>query len=361
MPYESALTLVEPASLIRHFVAHPPHGFAARVGAGGLPVFTLRFDVLTTAAPATRARIDRWPLAKLWRRWLSLPATFIGTTVSEYLPLPAGIEPQTLATHVLASESACQPLTILKDLPLRSPLLSPVANRFSADLAAECASRGCVLLEGQALAYVPIDFRSTGEYLARLSTSRRRDLRRKLRSESSLQVDIVQTGSGTLTPHLVAEIYALYLNVYEQSSVHFDCLRAEFFAAVLNDASCGGVLFLYRHAGELIGFNLCFEHEDKLVDKYVGFRYPQARDHNLYFVSWFRNLDYARERGLQFYIAGWTDPQVKQQLGARFTWTRHAVYVRNALLRAVLRAQRRRFEADHEWHAQAGDHAAHHS
>jgi predicted N-acyltransferase len=252
-------------------------------------------------------------------------------------------------------------LTILKDLPLHSPLLGPIANRFSEDLAAECASRGCVLLEGQALAYVPIDFASTGEYLGRLSASRRRDLRRKLRSESSLQVDVLRTGSSTLTPQLVAELYALYLNVYEQSTVHFDCLSAEFFTAVLGDASCEGVLFLYRHAGELIGFNLCFEHEGKLVDKYVGFRYPQARDLNLYFVSWFRNLDYARERGLQFYVAGWTDPQVKQQLGARFTWTRHAVYVRNPLLRAILRGQRRRFEADHEWHAQASGHAARHS
>jgi predicted N-acyltransferase len=143
------------------------------------------------------------------------------------------------------------------------------------------------------------------------------------------------------------------MNVYEQSTVHFDCLSAEFFAAVLGDASCGGVLFLYRHAGALIGFNLCFEHDNMLVDKYVGFRYPQARDFNLYFVSWFRNLEYARARGLQWYVAGWTDPQVKQQLGARFTWTRHAVYVRNPLLRAVLRSQRRRFEADREWHAHA--------
>src|SRR5690349_18107126 len=172
MPHESSLTLVEPASLLRHFVAHPPRGFEARLGVADVPIFSLRFDVLTTVEPATRVRIERWPLARLWRRWLALPTTFVGSTVSEYLPLPVDTEPHALAERVLESESARHPLTILKDLPLRSPLLGAAANRFSEDLAAACANRGCVLLEGQALAYVPIDFASTGEYLARLSASR---------------------------------------------------------------------------------------------------------------------------------------------------------------------------------------------
>src|SRR5689334_24005832 len=100
MPHESSLTLVEPASLLRHFVAHPPRGFGARLGVADVPIFTLRFDVLTTLEPATRARMDRWLLAKHWRRWLAMPTTFIGATVTEYLPLPTGIEPHTLAARV---------------------------------------------------------------------------------------------------------------------------------------------------------------------------------------------------------------------------------------------------------------------
>ena len=35
---------------------------------------------------------------------------------------------------------------------------------------------------------------------------------------------------------------------------------------------------------------------------------------NLYFVSWMVNLEYALERGLRHYIAGWTDPGVKALL-----------------------------------------------
>jgi len=95
-----------------------------------------------------------------------------------------------------------------------------------------------------------------------------------------------------------------------------------------------------------VGWNLCFVHGGKLIDKYIGFAYPQARQHNLYFVSWMVNLEYAVAHGLQFYVAGWTDPEVKAQLGARFTFTRHAVYIRNPLLRALGRRCAHWFESD---------------
>ena len=67
------------------------------------------------------------------------------------------------------------------------------------------------------------------------------------------------------------------------------------------------------------------------------------------------NLAYALERGLSHYVAGWTDPQVKRQLGARFTFTRHAVYIRHPLLRALGRRMAGRFESDRAWaQAEAG-------
>jgi hypothetical protein len=86
-----------------------------------------------------------------------------------------------------------------------------------------------------------------------------------------------------------------------------------------------------------------------LIDKYVGFRYPEAREANLYFVSWFHNLAFARELGLRYYVAGWTDPEIKAHLGARFTFTCHAVYVRNGILRAGLRRLAGYFERDRAW------------
>lgn len=55
------------------------------------------------------------------------------------------------------------------------------------------------------------------------------------------------------------------------------------------------MVFCYRHDGELVGYNICLEHGGMLIDKYIGLRYPQARELDLYFVSWFVNLEHALE------------------------------------------------------------------
>jgi predicted N-acyltransferase len=148
---------------------------------------------------------------------------------------------------------------------------------------------------------------------------------------------------------LRACIHRLYRNVYDRSTLQFDRLTRDFFDAVLTDAELDGRVFLYRHDGRLIGFNLCVVFNGALVDKYVGFEYPAARRHNLYCVSWMQNLDYAAANGLSHFIAGCAAPAIKADLGASFTFTRHAVYARNALLRAALRRLAGRFEGDRAW------------
>ena len=215
-----------------------------------------------------------------------------------------------------------------------------------------------VLVEGQALAHVPIDFSSLDEYLARLSRSRRQNLRRKLKSRAQLQVQRIPTGAAFADDACVDAYYALFDAVYAQSEIHFDRLTRDFFAAVLRDAGNGGLVFEYRALqddgtpGALLGWNLCFEHGGKLIDKYIGLSYPAAREANLYFVSWMVNLEYAIERGLSHYVAGWTDPEVKAQLGASFTFTQHAVFIRNPLLRALGRRFAGHFESDRQWSEQ---------
>jgi predicted N-acyltransferase len=277
---------------------------------------------------------------------------FAGTTVSEYAPLPRTVSPMELAQGLKATYGRECKLLIVKDIAQDSPLLSDAENTYARAFADACEAQGYVLLEGQALAWVPIDFASDDEYLARLSSGRRKNIRRKLRSRADLEIEAVRTGDARFNDAAtLAQFQALFDNVYAQSEVHFDQLSAAFFRALLQDAGSGGVVFVYRHAGQMIGWNLCYEHGGKLIDKYVGFAYPQAREHNLYFVSWMHNLDYARQRALTHYVAGWTDPEVKSFLGARMTFTRHAVYARNPLLRALLRRLGGHFESDRSWQA----------
>lgn len=342
--------LLEPPGLVRHFLAHPPDGFAAAPLPCGTPAFVAPFDLLTTADDDLRRRVSRLPLHRWWGRLLRPRTCFIGTTVSEYALFPAGADAQALARGWATGPGRQHPFLIVKDIPQESPLLDRASNALAGAVASACERAGFVLLEGQALAFAPIDFESTDEYLARLSASRRKDIRRKLRAADRIEVEEIATGDPRFADAGLREAFhALYLQVYAQSEIHFDRLGRAFFDAVLQDAALGGIVFVYRVDGRMIGWNLCFVVGEVLVDKYVGFDYPAARDWNLYFVSWFHNLDYARRRQLACYVAGWTDPEIKAALGARFTFTRHAVRPRSRLLRAALRRLAPHFESDRQW------------
>jgi hypothetical protein len=353
---EVVSTALEPVSLVDAFMQNPPERFAAswiQAGNHSVPAFFCLYDLRTTLDDANSGFM-RWVRSSKWLGLLtSFRTTFIGTTVSEYAPVPRAEDSLRFVRGLIGHHSNSQ-LVIIKDVPKASPLLPGSVAPHADALIDEAARQGYIIVEGQALAYVPIDFADLDEYMSRLSSTRRKEFRKKLKSRSLISIEQMKTGCAALCDqHFLDQLYALYLNVYEQSEYHFDKLSREFFASVLSDAQSGGVLFVYKLDGEIIGWNLCFIHNNMLVDKYVGFAYPQARQYNLYFVSWFTNLEFALEHRLKYYIAGWTDPEVKRSLGARFTFTRHAVYIRNPLLRAILTPIKNLFEADANWSAQS--------
>ncbi|MEO8032967.1 MAG: GNAT family N-acetyltransferase [Acidobacteriota bacterium] len=341
--------LLEPEALVRHFQENPPQDFEVLRLESGTPAFTTPFDLLTTATPSLRNGVKKLPMFQRWSPFLRPRSAFIGTTVSEYALLSAAVSPEELVREIGDTLCHDHPFVIIKDLPTDAALVREEDLAVSVAVAEACRGAGFVLMEGQALAYVPIDFSSVDELIARRSPARRKNIRRKLRSRAGMQIDDIALGDPRFfdAPFL-ASLYAMYLDVYRQSELHFDLLMPSFFRSVLQDAGIDGVVFTYRVGGVLIGYNLCVGADERLIDKYVGFVYPAAREHNLYAVSWFHNLEYARARGLRCYVAGWTDREVKRELGASFTFTRHAVYVRNPIVRGVLRTLKRSFESDHD-------------
>ncbi|AOA57541.1 GNAT family N-acetyltransferase [Acinetobacter larvae] len=343
---------LEPQSLVDAFLTHPPHGFAVQSTTDGLCFFYTQFDLLTTLDAAVRQRIVDAFAYRYWSKLLQLSSCFVGTTVSEYSILPKNIQAAQLIEDI-QQRGHKNTLTILKDLPLNSPLLSRAENQYSQQLIKLAKSKGFIAVEGQALAYVAIDFKDRDEYLSRFSKSRRKNLKRKLKHLQQLRVDIVATGDARFNDALFcAQLYQLYLNVYQQSEIHFDLLTADFFQQILQDQKAAGRVFFYWHGEQLVGYNICYLYRDNLVDKYIGFDYQLALQFNLYFVSWFVNLDYAQQQGLKFYIAGWTDPGVKARLGAKFSFTQHLVWIQPRLLRFALNRFKYVFEADAHWHAQ---------
>ena len=356
------LNLLEPYSLVGHFLAYPPDGFSTGASPQNVPVFQTRFDLLTTADSALRNRISGLPLYSRWSYLLKPRTCFVGTTVSEYALFPQGLPAAQLIANLKSEYASEYPFLIIKDIPQDSPLLDNASNAYAEEIVAASIEAGFVLLEGQALAYVPIDFDSVDTYLSRLSHGRRKNIRRKLRARSDLDIEIASTGAACFdNAEFLALLYKLYVNVYRQSELHFDLLSEKFFGAVLQCKGDGGVVFIYRHAGSLVGYNICYVSQSCLIDKYVGFDYSLAKAFNLYFVSWVQNLEYALGNRLSHYVVGWTDPQIKSDLGASFTFTRHAVHIRNGLLRAMLRRLSSNFESDRAWHDSLHVKAASHS
>jgi uncharacterized protein len=359
-PWLELLNVLEPPNLIDYFMVNPPLGFKSlklTSASKPYPAFLASFDLLTTLDEEglfLRQLVKRFSwLGGLFR----YPALFIGTTATEYANYPHLQNYDDLRQSLLAEFKRCQAqLLIVKDIPQNSPLLTAQENA-AADAVIECCRQaGFSIVAGQALAYVPIDFSSLDQFFGRMSKSRRKDFRKKLKESASLKIEELKSGDPIFYDEsFLADFYKMYLNVYEQSEIHFDLLSPAFFKALLQDNSNNGRIFIYKSGEDLIGYNICFVHNNMLVDKYVGFLYPQAREANLYFVSWFYNLEYALKEGLKTYIAGWTDPAVKASLGASFTLTRHAVYVRNPLLRAILQRFQHLFEADKDWVSNGSD------
>ena len=331
-----------------------PEGFtpvALEADSQRVPAFAAKLDLTTTAEKDVKELLKR-----LGRLLPKLKTLFIGTTVSEYALFPDKASPAALKKAAITKlRNLKAALLIFKDIPDASPLLGDRENAFSKELVSTLEKSGFIIMQGQALAYVPINFASSEEFIQRFSKSRRKDFKRKLRSFFDITVEAVRTGGPFFNDAAVEFLYGLFVNVYNQSEVHFDKLTLEFFKRIFTGKNNNGVVFLYRHNDRIIGFNLCFVSGGNLVDKYVGFAYPDARDHNLYFLSWFYNLDYCASNGLKNFVAGWTDPEIKAYLGAEFTYTRHAVYVKNPLLRMVLRRLRKFFEPDKKTLEKADD------
>ena len=341
--------LLEPPAFAALFREYPPEGFSCETDPSGLPLFFTDFDLLTTMDAAVRERLARFPFASALARKLRFYTCFAGTTITEYAPVPVGIMPSDLVDGLLQRQGGRQSLTIIKDIPDASPLLPGEDNAAASELARAAVERGFIQVEGQALAYLPLDFGDIDGYFAMLSPGRRKDLRRKMKTRDAIDVDVMPLGDPRFNDTVfLDELYAMYLAVYEQSQIHFDLLSPAFFAALLKGTGgvLNGVVVCYRHQGVLAGYNISLIHNGMFIDKYIGLRYPLARDLNLYFVSWVVNLELAMQHGCAIYVVGWTDPQVKAALGAKFTFTRHLVWVKNFALRRVLYLLRHFFESD---------------
>jgi hypothetical protein len=172
-------------------------------------------------------------------------------------------------------------------------------------------------------------------YLSLLSASTRKDVRRKMRRAGRVTVEVTHD-IGAVAP----EIETLYAETRSQSRVdygEFEELPPGYFSAVSRALGDDAAFVLYRVDGRLAAFNLLLLSDDRIIDKFLGMRYPLAREHDLYVLSWMTNLRLCLARGARHLQTGQTAYASKLRLGSRLepteVWFRHRNPAINLLLR----------------------------
>ena len=164
------------------------------------------------------------------------------------------------------------------------------------------------------LATLPLPFKNEDEYLASLSSSMRSDLRKKMR-RAEAEIEIRNSIDG-----IEDEIVALFEETKAQRKTDygaFDEVPADYFREVMQAMPGRAQLMLMRVGGTLATFNIFLIEKERIIGKYVGMRYPLAREHNLYFVNWMATARLCMERGIPWLQTGHTSYQQKVRLGCQ--------------------------------------------
>lgn len=185
-------------------------------------------------------------------------------------------------------------------------------------------------IAGMPIAFLPIDFTSIDEYFLKLSHATRKDMRRKLKSKNKLEILVTKS----LKPYR-HDFMALYEATLSRAQMTFEELPFEYFENILEQMPNNNICRLYFFNGKLLGANLLIHNHDELLDKYF-IMLDEGKKHNLYFISWFDNIQYCLDYNIKNFIAGQASYENKLKLGCNLQNTFMAFKHTNPIFGAIL-------------------------
>lgn len=176
---------------------------------------------------------------------------------------------------------------------------------------------------------LPVPVLSIGpHYYEALKSDRRNLLKRKLKKAAALRYE----ECAGLPDHLIARVYALYLNTWQKAELKFEKLTPEYFA---NTRHLSHYLLFFLD-DELIGFTQLLGKGRYLVNRYIGLDYDKSRDYGLYFAMFIRAVEFGIREGFEQIELGATSYEFKRVLGARQIPTWNHYRHNNALVNWLL-------------------------
>jgi len=271
---------------------------------------------------------------RFYPRFLKLRALMVGCSAGEAClaaseTLPVEIVAETLSNGIIKlARSLNAQLIVLKEFPSR---YREVLHCF-----VQC---GFARAPSMPMTMLDIGYESFDAYMVKaLKSSSRRKLRKKL--EATAGVSDIRMSVTDDAASFVDEIYPLYLQVFERSTMQFEKLTKDFFRQLGQRMSDKVRFFAWRRGNMLVAFSLCMVQGDSLYAEYVGFDYTVALDLHLYhyvvrdMINWGISKGYKwfRSSGLNY------DPKLhmRHRLDPIDLYVRHTSALANAIFRLAL-------------------------
>ncbi|MBV8963907.1 MAG: GNAT family N-acetyltransferase [Hyphomicrobiales bacterium] len=306
------------------------------------PTFKINFRLDTPFQGQLKRFSERlYPFAK---GIMNLPVMGLGSPYSERCHL--GFVPDLSAAQkwaALASLLSCLEadasgngtgLVAIKDFS------APDEAAFGSAVSALGWTRGMSL----PIARLDLPFADVKDYLASLSAATRKDIRRKLKNAGDIRLEWRDDLTG-----FEDDVARLYNSTRERSRLdygEFEALPDNYFPSVMRALDGRARIALYFAGDDLCAFNLVLLEKNRMIDKFLGVRYPLGREHNIYAVSWMENVKECLARGIGILQTGQTAYGPKLRFGSRlepsYVYFKH----RSALPYAILRTFNRFIKAD---------------
>lgn len=284
-----------------------------------LPAFVTDYRLDTTVQGGLR-RVTR-SVATLFPKLLRIPMLAAGSPVSEHCR--AGFTPNATPAQqadwldallwAMERYAADHQLGMLavKDAPADQPVWQHV-----------CPVHGLRALPGLPGATLPIRWTSVDTYIDSLGAATRKDLRRKRRAGTGLQVEWRSNLDG-----IADDVLRLYRQTLARAEFEFEELTAGYFAGVLRELPGRAFCVTYSEAKRLLAFNLVLQDEHRLLDKFFGMDYTAMDRYNLYRLSWLENVRHCIDHGIAVYESGQGLHHEKVRLGSKLAgntlWYKH--------------------------------------
>lgn len=295
-----------------------------------VPAFYTLYDLSTTTKGKIRNIL--LAIARIAPKLFTLKLACLGSTATETCPI--GFHPlcdeqrkhalflQLIRFFKTDAASMRASLCAIKDVNVSNKV------RFGDIL----ASTGFHAVPGMPSAVLHINFVSIDDYLSSLSSATRKDMRRKLKKAREIRIEYRDN-----VDDIIDDIYAMYLETKNRSDLQFEELTPDYFRQVItcmNDRCLYAIYFV----GEIaIGANLMLINNERLLDKFFCMRTQMGHDYNLYFVSWFANLQLCLDKGLTCYQSGQAGYETKLRLGSallpNWMYFRHRNWLADTLLK----------------------------